>query len=272
MKEVEVTRGIVIKFNRIMRTFCFYDYLQHFDEKIGGHGFILEIDKSIIRSRKYRNTDEIRDVTKMKIFMTIVPNRYSETLLKAVRQFVLPGTTIMSDNWKGYSQLLEAGNVNKQVNHSVEYVSSVDPLVHTSHTENNWHHFRNFISKSYLLLSTFNTTVHQIVEEGMKDVEDLEIQINRRDKLIWKICVKAHTQELLNDIEEYDLIPQTINGNDEEEFEFDQIDSLIQDEEFEQINMIQSIQDKEIEIIELSDDDIDTEVSSMIKDDTKKRM
>ena len=46
-----------------------------------------------------------------------------KTLLKHIQEWIEPGSTIVSDYWKAYSNLSKCGYIHKTVNHSVEFVS-----------------------------------------------------------------------------------------------------------------------------------------------------
>ena len=60
--------------------------------------------------------------------MVEVLDRPAATLLPLIQRHVLPGTTILSDQWRVYSQM---------VNHSLNFV---DPAtgIHTQETESTW--------------------------------------------------------------------------------------------------------------------------------------
>ena len=44
--------------------------------------------------------------------------------MKHIQEWIEPGSTIVSDYWKAYSNLSKCGYIHKTVNHSVEFVSS----------------------------------------------------------------------------------------------------------------------------------------------------
>ena len=58
----------------------------------------------------------------------------STTLMPIIEQYMLPGTTIISDLWKAYANVGNMGNQHLTVNHSVNFV---DPLIMatTNHVE-----------------------------------------------------------------------------------------------------------------------------------------
>ena len=50
------------------------------------------------------------------------------------------GTIVVSDSWRAYDSLGSAGYQHLTVNHSVEFVRSDDPRVHTNAIEGTWKH------------------------------------------------------------------------------------------------------------------------------------
>ena len=55
--------------------------------------------------------------------MVAVDKREERTLLPIVEKWTEPGTTIVSDCWKAYSNLEKHGYVHRTVNHSKEFVN-----------------------------------------------------------------------------------------------------------------------------------------------------
>lgn len=57
----------------------------------------------------------------------MVPQRNAETLEMVIKQFVKPGSIIITDCWRGYSGLQSLKNQNyihKTINHEVNFVDS----------------------------------------------------------------------------------------------------------------------------------------------------
>ncbi|KCZ78895.1 hypothetical protein H311_00061, partial [Anncaliia algerae PRA109] len=73
---------------------------------------------------------------KRKIIYIPLADRKKETLIKIIRKFVLPGSTIYTDCWKGYLGLNEYFN-HHTLNHSVSFVNE-NTGVHTNTIESNW--------------------------------------------------------------------------------------------------------------------------------------
>ncbi|GFT20491.1 DDE_Tnp_IS1595 domain-containing protein [Trichonephila clavipes] len=57
-----------------------------------------------------------------KYFFRVVESRTKEELLKVIHEWILPGTTIISDCWKAYDCLSDEGYVHLRVNHSLNFV------------------------------------------------------------------------------------------------------------------------------------------------------
>jgi len=97
------------------REVCLEHYTRH-PIKIGGPGTVVEIDESIKFKRKYNRgrigADEqwvFGGVEREsgRIFMIEVPNRRADTLLPIIQEYILPGTTIISDGWAAYNAISE---------------------------------------------------------------------------------------------------------------------------------------------------------------------
>jgi len=60
------------------------------------------------------------------VYFTKVKNRTAKTLSKIITEHIAPGTTIYTDQWRGYTPLKKLGYNHQTVNHSVEFVSPVN--------------------------------------------------------------------------------------------------------------------------------------------------
>ena len=113
-------------------------------EKIGGPGKFVQIDESKIGKWKYHRGHVVEgqwvfggiEEVFYWNFIAIVEDRKEETLLNLIKQWIEPGTTIISDCWKGYVNLSRHGYIHKTVNHSVEFVN--EEGFHTNKIEGNW--------------------------------------------------------------------------------------------------------------------------------------
>ncbi|RUS82738.1 hypothetical protein EGW08_009518 [Elysia chlorotica] len=112
---------------------------------IGGPGHVVEIDESAFVKRKCNVGRAVRtqwvfgciDVESKHGFLVAVPQRDAATLLPILQQYVLPGTTVVSDLWGAYNTINNLGYHHLTVNHSLHFV---DPATHatTNHVESMW--------------------------------------------------------------------------------------------------------------------------------------
>ena len=120
--------------------------------RIGGPGKTVEIDESKFGKRKLnkgRRVDgkwvlggmcrETREV-----FLEVLEKdpqtgkeRSADQLSPLIEMHVAPGTTIITDCWKGYSRVKQL-YTHKSVNHSKEFVDPDDAECHTQLIENTW--------------------------------------------------------------------------------------------------------------------------------------
>ena len=113
-------------------------------EKIGGPGKLVQIDESKIGKRKYHRGHVVEgqwvfggiEEDSRKCFIVTVEDRSESTLLEIIKEWIEPGTTIVSDCWKAYVNLEKYGYHHKTVNHSVEFVN--EEGFHTNKIEGHW--------------------------------------------------------------------------------------------------------------------------------------
>ena len=101
--------------------------------RLGGEGKRVQIDEALIRKRKYnrgRSKKQIwvfgaveeGDSEQHPLFITRVESRSAWTLIPLIYEHILPGTTIISDEWRAYSCLAILGYNHLTVNHSDHFV------------------------------------------------------------------------------------------------------------------------------------------------------
>jgi len=121
-------------------------------ECIGGPGTVVEIDESKFGKRKYNKGHHVEgqwifggsERGSGKMFLVPVEKRDSATLVGIIKQWIKPGTLIMSDCWKAYDKLDKEGYEHLTVNHSVEFVDSTTGA-HTNTIESTWRHAKRFM-------------------------------------------------------------------------------------------------------------------------------
>lgn len=128
------------------------------DVMIGGPGQIVEIDESKFGKRKFNCGRRVIGKWVLggvergsgECFLVECPNnkRDANTLCLLILQFVRPGTTIITDKWKGYLPLQHHGYTHYDVNHSRNFV---DPLTgaHTNMIEGTWFHTKRHVKRGH---------------------------------------------------------------------------------------------------------------------------
>lgn len=130
------------------------------NEKIGGIGRIVEIDESLIFKRK-NNRGRISVSQQEKTwlfggicretkdtFFKLVSDRTESTLMQVLQDNVIEGTTIYSDQWRGYLNLEAYGYNHSTVNHSENFLSPEDNTIHTQTIERTWRGIKESIPLS----------------------------------------------------------------------------------------------------------------------------
>lgn len=164
-KDVGVTPKIAIDWYNFCRDICEEHFLSN-PITIGGPGKTVEIDESkfgkytyifmtdlytvlfsCAGKRKYNRGRQVDghwvfggiERGSSKAFMLVVPDRTKITLLPIIQQYIRPGTTIISDEWKAYHDIgtIPGGYTHKTVNHSQNFVDPVTGA-HTQSIEGHW--------------------------------------------------------------------------------------------------------------------------------------
>jgi len=119
-------------------------------QPIGGPGVEVEIDESKFMHRKYHRGQYVEGkwylgmVERLNAGNCILVQcpgnrRDAATLLPLIQHNVLPGTTIISDQWAAYNQLNNLGYVHQTVNHSL-FFRDPNTGVHSNTIEGTWAH------------------------------------------------------------------------------------------------------------------------------------
>ncbi|GFR59291.1 hypothetical protein ElyMa_000051700 [Elysia marginata] len=117
--------------------------------RCNAHNFtmsVVEIDKSLFFRRKYergniRPAHWVFGANKRdsgNCFMVEVPNRNRATLEPIIRQFILPGTHIISDGWAAYANTPNIGGgiyTHEVIIHEDHFVDPDDDSAHTQNIE-----------------------------------------------------------------------------------------------------------------------------------------
>lgn len=106
-----------------------YDFMVDKKEVLGGPGKIVEIDETKVGKRKYNRGKHVEgqwvfggiERGSGKCFMFPVETRDRQTLMTIIKEWILPGTCMMSDFWKSYDSLPSEGYEHLKVNHSIQF-------------------------------------------------------------------------------------------------------------------------------------------------------
>lgn len=122
-----------------------------------GSSKIVEIDESLFFKRKY-NRGRIQngqwfvggiERNSRKCFIVPVENRNAITMLNIIQENVLPGTRIITDQWRAYATALSnlTGYEHQTINHSLHFVDPIQQEVHTQNIEGLWSRSKYFLRK-----------------------------------------------------------------------------------------------------------------------------
>lgn len=153
MVELQLASDTVVNWTNFCREVCLICLVDN-SQKVGGPGVIVEIDECKMGKRKYNRGRVIYgqwifggiERESKKLFLVPVEERSKEHLLAVIQEWVLPGTTIISDCWKSYNCLADEGFQHLTVNHSQNFVDP-DTGAHTQNIERAWRDLRGNVPK-----------------------------------------------------------------------------------------------------------------------------
>ena len=152
--EAHFGHGATTRWYRRHRDACL-EWLLTRRDRIGGPGQIVEIDESKFGKRKYHRGHRvdgswvfggIERHGQQRAFFFIVEKRDTATLLPLIKQYIVPGSIIISDCWKAYNCLKKAGYRHYTVNHSKNFKDPIT-LAHTNTIEGSWLHTKRSLPK-----------------------------------------------------------------------------------------------------------------------------
>jgi transposase-like protein len=119
---------------------------------LGGDEKVVEIDESKFGKRKYHRGHRVEGQWVVggfergsgRVFMVPVESRDEATLIDVIRKWVLPGSLIITDCWKGYINLESEGFQHLTVNHRVGFVDK-ETGAHTNGIEGSWRRAEVFL-------------------------------------------------------------------------------------------------------------------------------
>lgn len=128
--EVEIPNSAAINWSVYCREVCLHWVYQN-RRQIGGPGTIVEMDEGELACRKRGGMVKgqwvfggVQRGDSSKFFVVPVEECEAKTVIKLVKDWILPGTIVISDCWKVYDTLQDEGFLNLRVSHSVEFMSA----------------------------------------------------------------------------------------------------------------------------------------------------
>lgn len=128
MQELEISRHTAVDWASFNREVIFTWIWEH-RTRIGGMGVEVEIDESKFGKLKKHRGHHVEgqwvfggvERGSNRCFLVPVVTHDKDSLLSVIQQWVLPGTTIISDCWKAYDCLELEGFQQFKVNYSVNF-------------------------------------------------------------------------------------------------------------------------------------------------------
>ncbi|KAF7670543.1 hypothetical protein CDIK_4573 [Cucumispora dikerogammari] len=82
-----------------------------------------------------------------KFFYELVKNKNPDILHYILKRLVRLESTVITDEWKGYSGIDKVFSRHLKINHSKYFVDPVNPLIHTQGIESLWGRLKRYIKK-----------------------------------------------------------------------------------------------------------------------------
>lgn len=99
-QELDMASTTIVEWSNYMREVCKY-FINNNSEPLGGIGKTVEIDEVKIGQKNTWIIGGIERESK-KTFISPMTNRSEETLFPIIKEYILPGTTVVSNCWKTY--------------------------------------------------------------------------------------------------------------------------------------------------------------------------
>jgi transposase-like protein len=138
-----------------------------------------------------------------KVAARVVPNRRLEHVVPTVRQFVDPGSILMTDEFDVYNRV-GSDYVHKVVNHLEKYV---DGTVHTNGIENFWSLLKRGLGGTYVSVEPFHL---------FRYVDEQAFRFNtRKDENGAKISDAARFAEAMSRVDGHRLTYAQLTGKEQ---------------------------------------------------------
>jgi hypothetical protein len=141
---ISVSEKTAIQWFNYCRDICSFKMVS-LNQLLGGEGRIVQIDESLMFRRKNnvgRLVEQLwvfgmYDLSIRKGYLVHVSDRSANTLIPIIQRWIIPGTTIHSDEWAAYNTLAQVGYDHHVVNHSRNFVDPTTGAT-TNHVEAFW--------------------------------------------------------------------------------------------------------------------------------------
>lgn len=154
----DASKKTCVRWYKIFRRIIHASILNNESVKIGGTGCTVEVDETYLCKRKY-NVGRVLISQSVwvvggicrengKIFLRTVTRRNAENLTAILNECVEPGTTVITDCWRGYNRLTDNGFHHLTVNHKLNFVDPVNRDIHTQRIERLWKSVKSYIPKN----------------------------------------------------------------------------------------------------------------------------
>lgn len=153
VKNLSISSRTVVDWYSFMREVFEFDVRRN-SVRLGGPGKIVEIDEAKFGKRKYNRGRIVEgqwvlgavERGSVKACLVPVPDRTSRTLIRFIRRWCVPGSTIITDCWRAYNCLSGYGFQHYTVNHSRNFVDP-DTGAHTNNIERRWRDVRSTVPR-----------------------------------------------------------------------------------------------------------------------------
>lgn len=177
-KQMCISSSTAVDWDMFCRETCEVLLFQN-SSKIGGKGVRVQIDESKFGKRKYHRGHRVDgqwvfggiEEESRKNFLVAVEKRDRETLIPIIKNWILPGTTIVSDFWKPYDILSELDFEHLKVNHSVEFVNCNGD--HTNKIEGHWRQVKSTLPSFGVKKSHFSSYMAEFMWRYANKDQDL---------------------------------------------------------------------------------------------------
>ncbi|XP_044747204.1 uncharacterized protein LOC123308550 [Coccinella septempunctata] len=198
MLEVDCSRQTVLDWFSLYQEVV-ADYIVRCSQSIGGVGKIVEIDEAKLGEGKHNHGClshgqwviggvERKNRGKGKVFLVTVEDRSPDTLIRVIERFVKPGTTIISDCWKGYDALQTEGFRRFAANHSLKFVNP-DTEAPTQDPERLWVEVRRVVFKAGFRTEDYEGCLCDTLFSRMEPCYGL------RRHLFWKAAASLYSPD-----------------------------------------------------------------------------